>query len=60
MTHTCLYCLRGGEVLLLRCVDDVLITDSDTNSIETVISQLKNKFEVVGLGEAFCLLVLTI
>lgn len=55
---TCVYSL--DEVLLLPYVDDIQITGSDTNSIDTVIAKLKNRFEVVDLGVASYLLRLTI
>ena len=41
-------------------VYDILLTGSDTNSINSVIPKLKNRFEVVDLGETSYLLGLTI
>lgn len=44
----------------LPYVGDIQTTGSDSNSIDTAITKLKNRFEVVDLGEAFFHLGLTI
>lgn len=52
----CLYSLHDGEVLLLVYVDDILFTGTDEDLVTTIISQLKERFETVDLGDAKFLL----
>lgn len=53
---TCVHYLRGDEAFLLLHNDGILITCSETSSIETIIVRPKIRFEMVELGEASYLL----
>lgn len=46
------YCLVQGGVVLLPFIDYILISGSDTDSIDTVITIKKKRFNVVDLEEA--------
>lgn len=54
------YCLGEGEVIIHIYVDEMMIMGWGRNSIDTVNTKLKNKFEVGGPGEACYLLGITI
>ncbi|CAB1121517.1 unnamed protein product [Ectocarpus sp. CCAP 1310/34] len=52
----CLYSLQDGDLLVLVYVSDIMFTGTNDDLVTTVISQLKERFEKVDLGDAEFLL----
>lgn len=49
---TCVYSLHDGEVLRLLYVDDIFISVSKETKVHEVMTDFKNRSQVVDPGEA--------